>query len=247
MSKIFRRVKENVISRLKKEGLLEKPIFIKARVLSAEEAIGNPEKYDFPLLKGKEKIVEANFQGNLGHAFTDMYGGFQGTLEEVFKISPSSNYRRVLQVASINALAVYWKLVENAAHCKDKQPEKCALKSRRFIEEAYPGVKKIAFVGYQPAFVDIFLKKYIMKILDLDQDNIGKEKFGQIVLDGNKDMKDAVEWADLVLATGSTLVNDTIDEILALAGRDKVIFYGVTLSGAAAVLRLNRICFALES
>ena len=83
-----------------------------------------------------------------------------------------------------------------------------------------------------------------MRVLDLDKGNISREKFGQIILDGSKDMKDAVRWSDLVLATGSTLVNDTIDEILALAGKDKVIFYGVTIAGAASLLNLNRICFS---
>ena len=243
MSNIFQTAKETVISRLKKEGLLEKPIFIKARVLSAQEAIGNPEEYDFPLLKGKEKIVETNFQGNLGHAFTDMYGGFQGSLEEVFKMPSSNNYRRALQVASINALARYWGLVENTVHCKDEQPKNCAIKSCEFIQKNYPRVKRIAFIGYQPAFVDIFSRKYKMKVLDLDDDNIGKEKFGNLILDGSKDMEGAVSWSDLVIATGSTLVNNTIDEILALAGKDKVIFYGVTLSGTAVLLGLNRICF----
>jgi len=247
MSKVFDATKDKMMKRLKQEGLLEKSILIKARVLSAQEAIGNPEEYDFPLLKGKEKIVEANFQGNLGHAFTDMYGGFRGSLEKVFKVEPSNNYRRVLQVAAINALAKYWGLVDNTAHCKDEQPKKCAMKSCEFIEKNYPQVRKIAFIGYQPAFVDIFSKRYAMKVLDLDQDNIGTEKFGQIILNGNNEMEGAVSWSDLVLSTGSTLVNDTIDNILALAGRRKVIFYGITLSGAAALLGLNRICFTQDS
>lgn len=247
MSKVFNATKDKMMKRLGQEGLLGKLILIKARVLSAQEAIGNPEEYDFPLLKGKEKIVEANFQGHLGHAFTDMYGGFRGSLEEVFKVEPSNNYRRALQIAAINALAKYWGLVDNTVHCKDEQPKKCALKSREFIEKNYPQVRKIAFIGYQPAFVDIFSKRYAMKVLDLDQDNIGREKFGQIILDGSNEIEGAVSWSDLVLATGSTLVNDTIDDILVLAGQRKVIFYGVTLSGTAALLGLNRICFTQDS
>ena len=87
MRKLFESLKDKVIARLKEEDLLKESIFIKARVLSAQEAIGNPQEYDFPLLKGKEKMVEANFRDSVGHAYTDMYGDFQGSLEEVFNIA----------------------------------------------------------------------------------------------------------------------------------------------------------------
>ena len=36
-------------------------------------------------------------------------------------------------------------------------------------------------------------------------------------------------------------VNDTINNILDLAGRDKVMFYGVTIAGPAGILNLKRI------
>jgi|SRR3989339_424507 len=240
---ILEELKSIVVSKLKDEYLLEKQVLIKARVLSAEEAIGNPEKYDFPLLKGKEKIMEADFCGNRGHAYTDLYGGFRGSLSEIFNMDLSNNYRRALQVASINALAKYWGMADDTVHCKDEQPGKCALKSSAFVEEKYPGIEKIAFIGYQPAFVDIFSKKYRLKVLDLDQDNIGQNKFGNIILDGNKDMEEAVNWAELVFSTGSVLTNGSIDNILKLAGERKVLFYGVTISGTAAIMGLNRICF----
>ena len=241
---ILESAKEKVVKKLRKEGLLSNKVLLKAKVLSSVEAIGNPEEYDFPLLKGKEKIVEANFNDYLGHVFTDMYGGFYGSLEEVFAMDPSNNYRRALQVATINALCKYWGLAENTVHCKDKQPKVCADKCVKFIRKNYPAVERIAFIGYQPALVDAFSKKYILRVLDLDEDNIGKEKFGQIILDGNTDFPDAIQWAQLVLSTGTTVVNGTIDEILNIAGKEKVIFYGVTISGIAAILGLNRICFS---
>ena len=44
---------------------------VKARTLSTEEAIGNPEADDFPLQKGKERLMQAQFGRGLGQAFTD--------------------------------------------------------------------------------------------------------------------------------------------------------------------------------
>lgn len=51
--------------------------------------------------------------------------------------------------------------------------------------------------------------------------------------------KDIKKWADLILATGTTLVNDTIDNLL---GDVPIIFYGITISGAAKLLHLNHFC-----
>jgi len=136
--------------------------------------------------------------------------------------------------------------VKDTVHCRDEEPKECARRSVVSIQEQFPGVKKIAIVGLQPAFVDYFSKEYSLKVLDLDPDNIGKEVFGQIVLNGEKDYPQAAAWADLVLATGSTLVNGSIDAILQIAGNKPVVFYGVTIAGTAWLMKLNRLCFAKE-
>lgn len=242
MGKILDTVKTIVINRLKDENLLDEDILIKARVLSTKEAIGNPENYDFPILKGKEKIMEADFRGFKGQAFTDMYGGYKGSLGNVFNFEASNNYRRALQVATINALTNYWGLASNTAHCKDEVPKICASKIVDFIQKEYPQIEKITIVGFQPAMIDALSKKYTLRVLDLDIDNIGEEKFGVRIEDGGKNIGVALSWAELVLATGSTLVNGTIDRIVFHA-RDKVIFYGITIAGASALTDLRRICF----
>ncbi len=244
MKSVIDLAKEKTVARLREEGLWNEKILLEAKVLSSVEAIGNPEEYDFPLLKGKERIVEANFNEHLGHAFTDMYGGFYGSLEEVFAMDSSNNYRRALQVATINALCKYWGLAEDTVHCRDKQPKICAGKCVKFVKKNYPTVERITLIGYQPALVDAFSKKYMLKVLDLDKDNIGEKKLGQTILDGSTCLNGAIEWAQLVLSTGTTVVNGTIDGILNTAGKEKVIFYGVTISGIAAILGLRRICFS---
>jgi len=225
---------------------LGQKVVVTAKVLSAQEAIGNPEEYDFPLLKGRERIVEANFRGCLGHAFTDMYGGFTGSLQDILDMPSTNNYRRSLQVATMNAVCRFLGKTKNAVHCRDNEPKECAKRSVEFIRQQYPSVEKICFVGFQPALVDAFSKEYELKVLDLDADNIGKQFFGQLILDGEKDDERSLRWADLVLATGSTIVNATIDRLVKIAGKDKVVFYGVTIAGPAAILGLNRLCFAKE-
>ncbi len=241
---ILHLAKEKVESRLKKENLFQKKILIKAKVLSAQEAIGNPERDDFPLLKGRERIVEANYEGHLGHAFTDMHGGFEGQISELFQMPLDNNYRRALLVGAINALSHYWGMVDDTVHCKDTQPEECARKCVEFIKQGYPNIKRITFVGYQPALVENFSKDFSLKILDLDAQNVGQKKYGVTVLDGEKDMKESISWAEIVLATGSTVVNGTIDRILSFAKPEKkVIFYGVTIAGVAKWIDLKRMCF----
>ncbi|MDD5574890.1 MAG: hypothetical protein PHH75_06905, partial [Candidatus Omnitrophica bacterium] len=138
MDAVLEAVKDIVLARINQESLSDRPILIKARALSPQEAIGNPETYDFPLLKGKEKIVEADYDGHLGHAYTDMPGGFQGSLSGLFGMAVINNYRRALQVAAINALVSRWGLVQDTVHCKDEQPRTCARRCRAFIEEKYP-------------------------------------------------------------------------------------------------------------
>ncbi len=242
LNQVIKKIQKN----LRDLNFLNQKIRIRAKVLSPEEAIGNPEEYDFPLLKGKEFIVEANFRGCLGHAFTDMYGGFEGSLKEVFEMPSDNNYRRSLQVASINAFCRFLGETRNTVHCRDSEPKQCASESVQFIKKEYPGTKKICFVGFQPALVDAFSKEYELKVLDLDKDNIDKVFFGQKILDGSKNIEEPLRWADLVLATGTTVVNGAIDSILKIRDKDSVVFYGVTIAGVAATMRLNRMCFAKE-
>jgi len=72
--------------------------------LTPEEAIGNPESEDFPILKGVERLMQAEFAGSFGQAFTDMYGDFEGTLQDVLAMELNNNYRRAIFVATLNAV-----------------------------------------------------------------------------------------------------------------------------------------------
>jgi hypothetical protein len=55
---------------------------VATRPLSSTEAIGSPERDDFPLLRGNEVLMQAApYRGSLGQAFTSDAGVFSGTLE----------------------------------------------------------------------------------------------------------------------------------------------------------------------
>ena len=80
--------------------LLDETVVIRAKPLTPEEAIGNPESEDFPILKGVERLMQAEFAGSFGQAFTDMYGDFEGTLQDVLAMELTNNYRRAIFVAT---------------------------------------------------------------------------------------------------------------------------------------------------
>jgi hypothetical protein len=62
--------------------------------------------------------------------------------------------------------------------------------------------------------------------------------------DGAAAMQSAIDSADLILCTGSTLCNGTIVDYM-LPDKD-VLFFGTSAAGAAKLLGLSRICFAHE-
>lgn len=219
-------------------NLLEAIVVVKGRVLTAQEAIGNPKQQDFPLLKGKEKLLQAEFEGCKGQAFTGSPGNFEGTLSELLEMPVKTNFEKASFIAVLNAVMRYLKLVDGTVHCKDEEPSECAEKLVLHIKNIY-GSPRIAMVGFQPAILKRCAQEFSLRIVDLDPDNVGQEKYGVLVEEGGK-TPELLEWCDLALVTGSTLANGTIIDFLDL---DKpTIFYGTTIAGAAAVLGLNRFC-----
>ena len=75
----------------------------------------------------------------------------------------------------------------------------------------------------------------------MNPENLGKEKFGVVVLDGGAKAEEVLWWCDLALVTGTTAVNGTIKPILEMAG-SKAVFYGISIAGVAELLGLERFC-----
>ena len=224
-------------TKIVKANALEGEVVIKAAVLSPEEAIGNPEDRDYPLIVGKERMMQAEFRGSLGQAFTDMYGNFSGKLSEIAAMELKDNFRRAIFISSLNAVMRYLGLINKTTHCKNDEPRLCGYELAKYIEANY-GHPKVAMVGLQPRIVEALSKRFELRVTDMDKANIGTEKFG-CTIHGPQMTEEHLEWCDVALVTGTTIVNNTIDQFMI---SKPVIYYGVTISGAAKLLGLNHFC-----
>ncbi len=236
---MYTEIKKRFAQIVVENNLSDETVRVSAKTLTPEEAIGNPECEDFPILKGHERLMQAEFRGSFGQAFTDMYGDFEGTLKDVLDMELNNNFRRAIFIATLNAVMRNLGLIEGSVHCKDRGPEECGLDLVEFLEGCK--ISRIALVGFQPVHARCCSGCHKLKILDLDKENIGKEKFGVVVLDGDKNAKEVLKWCDLALVTGTTVVNGTIESILEMAGK-KVVFYGISIAGVAQLFNFNRFC-----
>ncbi|MBL7176666.1 MAG: hypothetical protein ISS66_12645 [Desulfobacteraceae bacterium] len=237
MPDIYETLIEHVRKLWKEHDLFEERVHVKARVLSPEEAIGNPESDDFPLQKGKERLMQAEFKGSLGQAFTDHFGDFEGTLDEVSDMAMENNYRRAVFIASLNAVLRHFGQVEKTIHCRDEEPKQCARELTAYIAQRY-GRVRVTQVGFQPRMVESMAPAFPLRVLDLDPDNIGRKRF-QVTIESPDATEEAIRWADLLFVTGTTLVNGTVDQFL---GDKPVLFYGTTIAGAARLMGWERFC-----
>lgn len=241
---LFDRLKEYMYELLRENGLEDESICIVAKGLSSEEAIGITERKDYPLLTGKEIMLSAEFDGVKGQAFTSAPCQYNGTIKDLLEGDMAENeYDRGLFIAALNAVATRFGKADKAIHCRNEGPEKCAKSIREYLNEHYD-VEKIAMVGYQPAILASISKDYSVRVLDLSPVNIGEIKSGCKVEDGIKDYEEVIEWADLILCTGSTICNGSIVDYLDI--KKEVLFFGTTLAGAAPCLGVKRLCFTEE-
>ena len=237
MADIYDELRQRVLKLLKDQDLLSGRVRIQTRGLSAQEAIGNPEADDFPLQKGKERLMQADFCNASGQAFTDRYGDFEGTLDEVFGMGLDNNYRRALFVASLNAVLRHLKRAEKTIHCRDQEPTLCAADLCSYLQKKY-GKVKIAQVGFQPRMIEALAPAFALRVMDLDPDNIGATRFNTLI-EGPEATDEVIRWADLLLVTGTTVVNGTIEQFL---GEKPVLFYGTTIAGPAYLMDWERFC-----
>ncbi|OGO06394.1 MAG: hypothetical protein A2Z76_04010, partial [Chloroflexi bacterium RBG_13_56_8b] len=170
-------IKKEFVTLITENGLQGEGVVIRATPLSPEQALGNPEDRDYPLVAGVERLMQADFRGALGQAYTDMYGDFSGRLSEIVAMDLKNNFRRAIFISSLNAVMKHLGLITKTVHCKDDQPRECSQELVRYIETNY-GQPKVAMVGFQPRMVEALAKKFELRVSDMDRDNIGKEKFG---------------------------------------------------------------------
>ena len=235
LGKLHLKLKQLCVAR----GLMDKPVSVTARALTPEQAIGNPEHDDYPIIKGRERMVEAEFLRARGHAFTDRPGNFVGTLAEVMDMPIENNFRRAVFVSTANAVARHLGLAERTMHCKDADPVKCAAQLPEFVAGKYPGAKRVFLAGLQPRLLEALAGAFEVRVTDMDADNIGERKAGMLV-EPAESAAECLAWCDLVLATGSAVVNGTAGVFL--DGGKPVCLYGVTGAATTALLDAPRFC-----
>ena len=237
----FREMVEN-------EGLLETSVTVLARPLTPEEAIGTPGRQDYPIITGKERVVECSVLGSRGHAFTDSPREFQGTLRDVLDLRLNSNQDRAVYVATLNAVMGRLNKVTATVHCKDDDPEHCARDIAGSILEKH-GRVRVGLIGLNPAIAENLVQTFgadQVRILDLSAANIGQLKFGVEVRDGSDraQAEKLIDASDVVVLTGTTLVNGTFDQLwerIQSSNKDYLV-YGVTAAGACQLHGIQRIC-----
>lgn len=234
-------LKNKFINILENNNLInDDKINIQTKSLSPEEAIGKTKRQDFPILNGKEIMIEADYKGHKGQAFTSYPCNFKGSLKDIINLDLNDDYNKGIFISTLNAVLSYLELVSGNIHCKNDEPEKCGKAFREFLEENYLN-KNIALIGFQPAILENIKDVVNLRVLDLDSKNVNTEKYGILIEDGIEKYQDVVDWADLILCTGSTVLNGSIRNFINL---DKpVIFYGTSISGAAYLMSLDRKCF----
>ncbi|MFH1809388.1 MAG: DUF364 domain-containing protein [Pseudomonadota bacterium] len=221
-------------------------VSVLARPLTPEEAIGTPGRRDFPILVGKERVIEAVVLGARGQAFTDSPREFSGQVHEVLSLPLTSNQNRALFVATLNALARQLGLVQQTVHCRDDAPELCGPQIATQLRQAtHP--RSVGLVGLNPAIAEALVKEFsaaAVHITDLNPASIGTTRFGVEVWDGRSRWPELVEVSDTLLVTGTTLVNGTFDALREAAdtAHKQFLVFGVTAAAACHVLALPRLC-----
>lgn len=226
--------------------LCNESVQIAIGTLTPEQAIGNVTRDDYALSAGREVMIEAHFKGCFGQAFTDCPRDFSGTLCDILKLNMNTTLDRAVFIAAMNAVCAYLGIAGKVRHCRNQEPEECG---RRIANEMLSrhGKSVVGLVGYQPAILENLVDTFgagNVRCSDLDRRNIGAVRFGVAVRDGNSGIAEMVEECDLLLVTGSTVVNNTFDVIHAEASssRKRLILFGVTCAGVAALCGLSRIC-----
>ncbi|MEQ8201759.1 MAG: DUF364 domain-containing protein [Syntrophomonadaceae bacterium] len=238
-NEFFAKLQERLQDIADQNGLNEEKVEITCSVLTTDEAIGKPDRNDFPLQKGKEKLMQARCGASYGQAFTDMPHDYSGKVGDLAAMPLNTNFERAVFISGLNAVLRDLKMTDHTIHCRDDGPRQCSLDIAATIEKEY-GQPRIAMFGLQPAIAEVLSQRFELRIFDLDPDNIGHPKFGKMIESGECEMDQVEAWADLFLVTGSTICNGSIVDFLPL--KKPVIFFGTTIAGTASLLGLKRLC-----
>lgn len=234
---LYGRLKSSLATLIDEHDLAGRDLQVRCRVLESVEAIGSPLDLDYPILRGREHMIEAVFGGFRGQAFADEFENLDGPVERLCEIDVDTNARRAIFIAGLNAVYRSCGLCETTVHCRDEEPRDCAQRLREII----PQGERVLLVGLQPRFLETLAQTNPVRTIDLDPRNMGQRQFG-VEIESADATAEAIGWCERILATGSTIVNGTI--VTFLEPGKPIVFFGVTISAAATILGLETFCHA---
>ncbi len=234
---MYDQIKKKFVDIVNENKLGDEEVSISTKTLTPAEAIGNPEDNDYPIQKGKERMMQAEFKGSFGQSFTDMFGGYEGSITRIMDVPLDNNFARSIFISTVNAVMKHLQMIDKTMHCKDKGPKTCSQDLVSYIKKEY-GAPKIALIGLQPRMLEALSGEFEVKVTDLDEENIGQKKFG-VIIESPEQAELNLNWCDIALVTGTSLVNDTIG---AFKIEKPTIFFGVSIAGPAHLLGLNHFC-----
>ncbi|MFC2019264.1 Rossmann-like domain-containing protein [Chloroflexota bacterium] len=243
---ILNEAKEKLSALVKEHHLGSEAVQVTVRALSPEQAIGKPQRRDFPLLEGKEVIVEAEVKGSRGQAFTDKPHNFAGSVADALELGWEIPGNRAIFLSTLNAITACLGIATGVRHCRDDEPEKCGEHITHDILKRF-GKTRVGLIGFQPAILENLTKRLgsqNVRSTDLNSANIGSYKYGIEIWDGKADTQQLIDWCQVVLVTSSTMANNTFDNIYQTATTlgKRFIIFGVTGAGVCALTSLERIC-----
>lgn len=239
-------IKKQFRELVESNDLLEEEVSVHVKPLTPEEAIGTPTRRDYPIIIGKERVIEARIAGSKGHAFSDTVRNFEGRLSDVLSLPLDGNGNRAVFIAVMNATLRLLGRLNDTVHCKDDDPEKCGVEIARMLRERF-GTPHVGMIGLNPAIAEHLVTAFgadHVHISDLNPDNIGSSKHGVRIENGISAANDVIGASDVVLITGTTLVNDTFDDIwshINEQGKTGIVF-GVTAAGVCSLMGFERMC-----
>ena len=102
---LYARLREALRDAIARHHLDERSISLKSRGLTPEEAIGRTARTDYPILNGREVMLQARFGGALGQAFTSAPVDFEGSLADVLALDTAHDPQAGgMLVATLNAV-----------------------------------------------------------------------------------------------------------------------------------------------
>ena len=100
--KLYSTLVEELKKIIAENGLETSEIRILSSGLTPEEAIGITERKDYPILDGKEIMLQAEFDGAIGQAFTSSPASYVGTLDEILNADlENDDQARALFIAAM--------------------------------------------------------------------------------------------------------------------------------------------------